>query len=313
MPKQKSRIEYIDPKLIAPSAVSPRTTYDKKSIKDLAKAIKLDGDVTVAIQVEHVGGKEKPYAVIGGERRRRAVELAGLTSVKVEVLEFEHSGLEGMLERSQVAWNENIQRENLHDLDKAEYLFLNLLDRTTLSAENLIKILNQTKFHIENKSLKKLLDGETGGATYANTVKKILEAFDSYSWKKLPTYVRNYLPIVSMDKDIRDAYRTNLIGRTDVFELNRITSEKTRRELITALEKGKLKRKDLLQKINETLGESRVSTVSFERRLKSIETRSKKAKFRGEKRRQFETARQEFEIAKQSLEQKISQLERFLT
>ncbi len=99
---------------LQPGKYQPRTRMDPGSLEELAASIKTQG-VMQPILVRPIGGlfDAKRYEIIAGERRWRAAQLAGLTSVPCLVREIPD---EAALAMSLI---ENIQREDLNPLEEA--------------------------------------------------------------------------------------------------------------------------------------------------------------------------------------------------
>ena len=102
----------IDVDQIAPSDHQPRHRFEDARLDELAQSIKANG-VIQPIVVRKVDGG---YRIIAGERRWRAAQRAGLTSVPVVVREV-GAGEDAQL--LQMALIENIQREDLNPIDEA--------------------------------------------------------------------------------------------------------------------------------------------------------------------------------------------------
>lgn len=99
---------------LQPGKYQPRTRMDPGSLEELAASIKTQG-VMQPILVRPIGAlfDAKRYEIIAGERRWRAAQLAGLTSVPCLVREIPD---EAALAMSLI---ENIQREDLNPLEEA--------------------------------------------------------------------------------------------------------------------------------------------------------------------------------------------------
>ncbi|MDR0385829.1 MAG: ParB/RepB/Spo0J family partition protein, partial [Prevotellaceae bacterium] len=86
----------------------PRTSFDEKSLAELAESIKTHGIIQPLTLRETVYGE---YQIISGERRFRAAQLAGLTTVPAYIRTAnDHETLE-------MALIENIQREDLDAIE----------------------------------------------------------------------------------------------------------------------------------------------------------------------------------------------------
>ncbi|MGE5468180.1 MAG: ParB/RepB/Spo0J family partition protein [Ignavibacteria bacterium] len=95
---------------LQPGKYQPRTRMDPGSLEELAASIKAQGLIQ-PISVRPIG-KDR-YEIIAGERRWRASQIAGLTSVPVLVREIPDDAALAM------SLIENIQREDLNPLEEA--------------------------------------------------------------------------------------------------------------------------------------------------------------------------------------------------
>ena len=96
---------------IAPNPYQPRKTFNEASIEELARSVRQHGIVQPLV-VTRAG--ENRYKLIAGERRYRAAQKAGLTTVPVVVKEEMGEG-----DALQIALIENIQREDLNPIEEA--------------------------------------------------------------------------------------------------------------------------------------------------------------------------------------------------
>lgn len=93
----------------------PRTRMDEGALNELASSIKAQG-LLQPILVRPIGrqnGTEK-FEIIAGERRFRAVQIAGLDTIPVLVKDVDDQTVAAM------ALIENIQREDLNPLEEAQ-------------------------------------------------------------------------------------------------------------------------------------------------------------------------------------------------
>lgn len=95
---------------IAPNPHQPRRDFDEASLADLASSIKSNGVIQPVIVRKTPAG----YQLIAGERRLRASKLAGLSTIPAIVRDVDQ------LSQAQMALVENIQREDLNPIDRAE-------------------------------------------------------------------------------------------------------------------------------------------------------------------------------------------------
>ncbi len=124
---------------IVPNPFQPRRHFDEAALRELADSIKSDG-VIQPVVVRPVGDH---YELIAGERRWRATQLAGLTTVPVRVQDMAD---DRMLE---VALIENIQREDLNPIETAR-AFQRLSTDLALSHEEIGRRTGKDRVTISN-------------------------------------------------------------------------------------------------------------------------------------------------------------------
>lgn len=106
----------IDITTIKPDPEQPRKIFEDSSLTDLCNSIKATG-VKQAITVREVNGS---YMIIAGERRYRASILAGKTTIPAIIIGDESQLTEEALYAHQL--NENLHREDLNPIEKAEFI-----------------------------------------------------------------------------------------------------------------------------------------------------------------------------------------------
>lgn len=126
---------------IRPNPFQARHTFT--GIEELAAAIRVQG-FTSRLRVRRDPADQGMFQLVYGERRLRAAELAGLTSVPCEVAE--HSD-EELLE---IGLAENIQRRDLDPLEEAE-AFQRFIAERGYSIRRLAERLGKDKGYIENR------------------------------------------------------------------------------------------------------------------------------------------------------------------
>ncbi|MGQ0829553.1 MAG: ParB/RepB/Spo0J family partition protein [Bacteroidota bacterium] len=118
----------------------PRTTFEEQALNELAASIKEHG-IIQPITVRKLGYDK--YQLISGERRFRASQLAGLTSIPVYI---RIANDQAMLEMALV---ENIQRENLDAIEVA-ISYKRLIDECSLTQEQLSQKVSKQRSTITN-------------------------------------------------------------------------------------------------------------------------------------------------------------------
>lgn len=112
------RIHLLDPNKIEPNPYQPRKHFNKETIKELARDIERDGQLQPIIVID-TGAR---YVLVVGERRVRACRLAN-KEVKAIIERGTEDSLQNDSTRLQrVALMENIRRDDLSVIDKAEAL-----------------------------------------------------------------------------------------------------------------------------------------------------------------------------------------------
>ncbi len=114
---------------IEPDPAQPRSTFPPNSLAELAASIAQNG---VIQPIEVVQIERHRYRIVHGERRWRAAQLAGLQTIPAVVQRREYDEIT----RYTRQLVENIQREDLNDVDRAEGLVrLQLLLQQELNME----------------------------------------------------------------------------------------------------------------------------------------------------------------------------------
>ena len=125
--------------LIDPGPQQPRTRFDEEALERLAVSIKEHG-VVQPILVRRRGDR---YELIAGERRWRAAQKAGLTSIPVVVKDVADGDL------LEIALTENIQREDLNPIEEAQ-AYQKLIESVGLTQEALANRFGRDRSYITN-------------------------------------------------------------------------------------------------------------------------------------------------------------------
>ena len=111
---------------IDPNPFQPRKDFDSETLNELAESIRLRG-VLQPLLVRRVDGR---FQLIAGERRWRAAQLAGLSTIPCRVMELDDQQV------CEAAIEENLKRKDLHVLEKAQ-AFRDYLKRFESTIEQL--------------------------------------------------------------------------------------------------------------------------------------------------------------------------------
>lgn len=132
-------VEEIKLKDLRPNPYQPRKTFDDDALSDLKESIQQHGVLQPIIVRKSIKG----YDIVAGERRFRAAQQAGLTTIPAIVREFSEKLMR------EIALLENLQREDLSPLEEAE-AYASLLDHLNVTQEELAKRLGKSRPHIAN-------------------------------------------------------------------------------------------------------------------------------------------------------------------
>jgi ParB family chromosome partitioning protein len=98
---------------IAPNPEQPRRRFDDGDLERLAESIRRHGVLQPVVVRRAAAGAAKPYELVVGERRWRAAQRAGRTSIPALVQDVEPQDL------LEVALIENVQRRDLNPIELA--------------------------------------------------------------------------------------------------------------------------------------------------------------------------------------------------
>jgi ParB-like partition proteins len=135
-----SSINEIELSKVQPNPDQPRSIFDEEAMEELATSIKALG-VIQPITLREIG--PDAYQIISGERRFRASQMAGLTSIPAYV---KKASDENVMEMALI---ENIQREDLNSIEIA-LAFQTLIDTYRLTQEKLSERIGKKRATIAN-------------------------------------------------------------------------------------------------------------------------------------------------------------------
>jgi ParB family chromosome partitioning protein len=124
---------------IRPNPRQPRKTISDTTVAELAASLKAAGIIQPLVVRRQGDG----YELIAGERRWRAAKLAGMATVPAIVRNVDGAT------QAQLALIENIQREDLNPIDRAEG-YRSLVDQLGLTQQELASRLGEERSSIAN-------------------------------------------------------------------------------------------------------------------------------------------------------------------
>src|SRR5438046_1700979 len=139
-PSRAAGLAHIPIDQIQPNPYQPRRTFNEASIDELARSVREHGIVQPLV-VTRAGDK---YKLVAGERRFRAAQKAGLTTVPALIKEMMAEG-----DALQIALIENIQREDLNPIEEA-MAYHQLHDEFQLTQEEISKRVGKERSTVAN-------------------------------------------------------------------------------------------------------------------------------------------------------------------
>ena len=188
---------------IIPNPHQPRTRFTDEELSELADSIREHGVIQPLIVSDHSDGT---YTLIAGERRLRASQIAGLSTVPVVIRQADDREL------LELALIENIQREDLSPLEAAE-AYKSLEENFNLTHEEISKRVGKNRASITNTMRLLKLPGEVQKGLLE---KKITEGH-ARVLLSLPTpmaQINAMNHIINNDLNVRqtEEYVRNLVG-----------------------------------------------------------------------------------------------------
>jgi len=133
----RDNIREIAVERLAPDPFQPRLEFNDSALKELADSISLHGILTPLLVRPMQGpGSRGRFWIVAGERRYRAAQQLGLATLPCRVRDYENTAA------AVVALAENVHRQDLSELEKAEALLRikTLTERTWEQLAELVKL-----------------------------------------------------------------------------------------------------------------------------------------------------------------------------
>ncbi len=140
IPRASTGLRDIAVDAVRPNPSQPRHNFDQQELDELAQSIREHGVLQPILVSQQSDGT---YQLITGERRWRAVQLAGLETVPALVKEATP------LASLEMALVENIQRSDLNPLEEA-HAFRQLLDEHGMTQEQLAQRIGKSRVAVTN-------------------------------------------------------------------------------------------------------------------------------------------------------------------
>ena len=135
-----SNLNEIEISLIEPNPNQPRREFDQEALQELANSIREVGIIQPITLRQMDNGK---YQIIAGERRWRASQIAGLTSIPAYIRTVEDDNV------MEMALVENIQREDLNAIEIA-LAYQHLAEATGMTQEKISSRVGKSRTSVTN-------------------------------------------------------------------------------------------------------------------------------------------------------------------
>ncbi|HEX3701138.1 MAG TPA: ParB/RepB/Spo0J family partition protein [Phenylobacterium sp.] len=127
--------------LIVRNPEQPRTQFPEAELAELADSIREKGVLQpILVRPSRTPGE---FQIVAGERRWRAAQRAGLTSVPALVREFSEN------QAFEIAIIENVQRSDLNPLEEANAYYA-LMGRMNYNQDEAARVVGKSRSHVAN-------------------------------------------------------------------------------------------------------------------------------------------------------------------
>jgi ParB family chromosome partitioning protein len=242
-------------------ANQPRRYFDSQKLEQLTQSVKAHG-ILENLLVRPLENKEGSYELVAGERRYRAAQASGLTSVPVTIRELADE------EAFSIALVENLQREDLNPVEETEGIITLLGIQLKESPEAITSLL----YRMDNEQKKKVTNNVIG-----NTEKQKIESVFASLGQNWQSFVNNRLPLLKLPDEILEVLRQGKIEYTKAKAIALIKDEQQRKNLIDEAFSKNLSLVQIKEKI-KALSTKDNSAPSPSTQVKTITSRLNRSK-----------------------------------
>lgn len=214
-PEVEAAAQLIEISTIELPSKQPRRYFDPDKLQQLAASIKEHGILEPLLVRPMNGGT---YELVAGERRYRAAQIVGITSVPVVVRELSD---EQALVLSLI---ENLQREDLNPVEETEGILQLLAFRLQVTLEEARALLYRMQNELKGKVTQNVLGNSQG--------QEIEELFSSLGLMSWESFVSSRLPLLNLPEDIIGVLREGRIEYTKACAIARIKDTQKREEFL---------------------------------------------------------------------------------
>ncbi len=208
---EKEEVIDIDLKHIQPNPFQPRRHFDERSLKELSESIRSSGVLQPVIVKKVSNG----YMLVAGERRCKASELAGFSTVPAIVRDYNNQYL------AELALLENIQREDLTIVEEAE-AYQNAIKSMNLTHLELANKIGKSRSYVSNalgilKLPKDILDEINKGNITMGHARSLSKLKDVERIKKISKMIiDNHLTVRDIESLVKKEEKRNKIKRKTI-------------------------------------------------------------------------------------------------
>ena len=154
---RESKVVSIDE--IRPNPYQPRVEFDDEALMELSQSIRENGLIhPITVRKENDG-----YEIVAGERRYRAMKIAGMLDIPVIVIDADE------VQMAEMALVENIQRENLSAIEEAK-AYVQIMKTSGISQSQLALKVGKSQSAVANKIRLLQLEEEVQQAVSARQI-----------------------------------------------------------------------------------------------------------------------------------------------
>lgn len=196
-------------------ASQPRRYFDPEKLQQLTESVRQHG-ILEPILVRPL--KENQYELVAGERRFRAAQAVGLSSVPVTIRELsDESAL-------QLALVENLQREDLNPIEETEGVLQLLALRMNIPVLDVPPLLYRMRNEVIGNANQNVLISEE-----AQAVQTIFAELGTISWESFAT---SRLSLLRLPPEVLDTLRSGKIAYTKAQAIARVKDDNQRKSIL---------------------------------------------------------------------------------
>lgn len=197
-------------------ASQPRRYFDPEKLRQLTESVRQHG-ILEPILVRP-SQKEGLYELVAGERRFRAAQEVGLSSVPVTIRKLSDE------EALQLALVENLQREDLNPIEETEGILQLLALRLKIPPIDVPPLLYKMRNEaIGTVNQNVLINSES------ESVQAVFADVGTITWE---SFVTSRLPLLRLPPEILEALQSGKIAYTKAQAIARVKDDNQRKELL---------------------------------------------------------------------------------